>query len=328
MTIASAKVAVVGAGCAGLAAARHLTDAGAQVTIFERDAGAGGRMATQCLHDRSYDHGAQFFSVREPEFVSTISRLTTSGVAAVWPARWGRFHGSHMSQEEPAEPRFVGVGGMNRIVAALAEGVVLIPDSDVTDLSRSQGHWIIEVEGRDPAGGFDIVILAVPAPEAASLLTGIAEFAIDIAAATYAPCWAVMAEFEMPLPIELDAIRIEDSILAWAARNSSKPGFDQSAETWVLHASPEWSLAYLDEPAEAVREVLLDRFRWVFRFDEAACHATAHRWRYALVQQSAGLPFFWDPGLQIGACGDWCLGPRVEAAFDSGFALAETLIRG
>ena len=328
MTIASATVAVVGAGCAGLAAARRLTDAGAQVTIFERDAGAGGRMATQHFHERSYDHGAQFFSVREPVFLSTISRLTTAGVAAVWPARWGHFYGAHLSQEQHATPRFVGVGGMNRIVTALAEGIALIPDSEVTDLSRSQGQWTIEIRGRDPVGGFDIVLLAVPAPEAASLLTGIAEFAIDIAAATYAPCWAVMAEFEIPLPIEFDAIRIDDSILAWAARNSSKPGFDSSTETWVLHASPEWSLAYLEEPAEAVQDILLDRFRWVFRFDEVARHATAHRWRHALVQQSAGLPFFWDPGLQIGTCGDWCLGPRVEAAFDSGFALAEALIRG
>jgi predicted NAD/FAD-dependent oxidoreductase len=50
--------------------------------------------------------------------------------------------------------------------------------------------------------------------------------------------------------------------------------------------------------------------------------SAAHRWRYAMVEQAAGRAFLWNESMRIGACGDWCLGPRVEAAFESGEALA------
>jgi predicted NAD/FAD-dependent oxidoreductase len=46
------------------------------------------------------------------------------------------------------------------------------------------------------------------------------------------------------------------------------------------------------------------------------------------VEQAAGAPFLWDAQARIGACGDWCLGPRVEAAFDSGEALAAAVAAG
>ncbi len=37
-------------------------------------------------------------------------------------------------------------------------------------------------------------------------------------------------------------------------------------------------------------------------------------------------PYLFDPDLAIGACGDWCGGPRVEGAFLSGLALAERIL--
>ena len=37
----------------------------------------------------------------------------------------------------------------------------------------------------------------------------------------------------------------------------------------------------------------------------------------------AGVPFLFDPAQQLAACGDWCLGSKVEAAFSSASALAD-----
>lgn len=55
------RVAVVGAGIAGITAARTLAQAGWQVTVFEKSRGAGGRMATRRTAFGGFDHGAQFF---------------------------------------------------------------------------------------------------------------------------------------------------------------------------------------------------------------------------------------------------------------------------
>ncbi|MFM7274112.1 MAG: FAD-dependent oxidoreductase, partial [Gammaproteobacteria bacterium] len=57
------RIAVIGAGIAGLALARALADA-AEVTVFEKSRGAGGRMSTRRQEPWHFDHGTQFFTVR------------------------------------------------------------------------------------------------------------------------------------------------------------------------------------------------------------------------------------------------------------------------
>jgi predicted NAD/FAD-dependent oxidoreductase len=51
---------------------------------------------------------------------------------------------------------------------------------------------------------------------------------------------------------------------------------------------------------------------------------SAHRWRFAR-SGAAGEEALWDAQQRIGVCGDWLLGPRVEAAYLSGRILAETV---
>jgi predicted NAD/FAD-dependent oxidoreductase len=52
---------------------------------------------------------------------------------------------------------------------------------------------------------------------------------------------------------------------------------------------------------------------------------SVHRWRYAL-SAGTGLGCLWNGALQIGACGDWLIGPRVECAWVSGRTLAQRII--
>jgi predicted NAD/FAD-dependent oxidoreductase len=58
----------------------------------------------------------------------------------------------------------------------------------------------------------------------------------------------------------------------------------------------------------------------------APVQRAAHRWRYALVETPLGESCLWDPASGIGVCGDFCLGPRVEAAWLSGTALASAVL--
>jgi predicted NAD/FAD-dependent oxidoreductase len=50
-----------------------------------------------------------------------------------------------------------------------------------------------------------------------------------------------------------------------------------------------------------------------------------HRWRYAL-SAGTGLGCLWNEKQQIGACGDWLVGPRVECAWVSGRLLAKRML--
>lgn len=175
-------------------------------------------------------------------------------------------------------------------------------------------------------GVFAGVIVAVPAPQAMPLLTP-AGFTWDGAArATYAPCWALMLGFAARTRLSEDRVRPEDAAIAWIARNSSKPGRDASGDAIVVHATPAWSRARLEETSEQAAAALQARFRELTGETAEPSFISAHRWRYALVEQPAGETFFLNPSACLGACGDWCIGPRVEAAFDSGDGLAGAIL--
>ena len=55
-------------------------------------------------------------------------------------------------------------------------------------------------------------------------------------------------------------------------------------------------------------------------------HVTGHRWRYAFVDRPVGSACLLDAAAGLGACGDWCLGARVEAALLSGYAMAGRIL--
>ena len=78
------RVAIIGAGMAGLAAARLLREAGASCTIFDKSRGLGGRMATRRTGDFSFDHGAQYFTARGPRFRALVDDWSAAGHAAGW----------------------------------------------------------------------------------------------------------------------------------------------------------------------------------------------------------------------------------------------------
>ena len=77
--------AIVGAGMAGVACARTLLQAGHRVTVFEKSPGAGGRMATRETPLGGFDHGAQYFTVRDPRFARALE--TVPGLVRPWSAR-------------------------------------------------------------------------------------------------------------------------------------------------------------------------------------------------------------------------------------------------
>jgi hypothetical protein len=132
--------------------------------------------------------------------------------------------------------------------------------------------------------------------------------------------WAVMLRYAAPLAMPWEGVFINTGPLRWVARDSSKPG-RTGPETWLLHASPEWSDAHMEDDADAVTAALIAAF--VALGGPAPLAATAHRWRYADSESPLALGSWWDASLRLGMCGDWLNGGKVEGAWLSGRALAQ-----
>jgi hypothetical protein len=215
---------------------------------------------------------------------------------------------------------------MSAVAQHLSAGLDIRCGCRIAEVVRRGNEWHLVAEDGSTAAEADLVVIAVPAPQALSLLADSPDLASRAATASFAPCWAVMLGFDEPLPLPFDGAFIDNGPLAWISDNRSKPGREGS-ETWVLHASPSWSRRYLEADRQDVSEDLQRALRLAagVRAMQPA-YAAAHRWRYARVESPFGEACLFDPDLRIGACGDWCLGGKVEAAFVSGRSMANRIV--
>lgn len=303
---------------AGCTLARRLVDGGLDVHVFDKGRAAGGRMATRRSDGVQFDHGAQFMTARGSALMVQLEDLQRVGVVAPW---------------EPASPgdtetrRWVGVPGMNALAPRLLWGAEVQLQTAVTGIGRDRFGWWLATDAGRRSECFDAVLLTVPAPQALSLLEQVAD--VDAQPLTgpireirYAPCWALMLSFaecvEAPDTLRFDG----GGVLAWAARDSSKPQRDASVECWIVHADPDWSQVNVELPAEQAEALMTDAFAAAVGTLPAPAFRRAHRWRYARVIRPIGVDCLWDPLNGLGYASDGCLGERIEDAFESAAALA------
>lgn len=336
--------AVIGAGMAGVACARTLVQAGHQVTLFEKSRGAGGRMATRDTEFGSFDHGTQYFTVRDPRFARALE--TVPGLCRPWSANAVRVLdplGRVVAAPLPTrEQHWVAAPGMNALVRRWAQplldaGTVEL-QTRVVKIGRDaldERRWQLHTEGLDDSrhvhSGFDGVLLAMPSVQAHELLRQSQQapaLAERIAEVQVAPCWTLMVAFPQAMQPGLsslgpqwNAARSTHHRIAWLARESSKPQRGP-VERWTVQASPAWSQEHLNDDADRVQSKLLKAFAEVTGIRAEPSYATVHRWHYAQTLEPLKQSHLWDAASHIGVCGDWCLGHRVEDAFVSGLELA------
>jgi predicted NAD/FAD-dependent oxidoreductase len=339
------KFAVIGAGIAGLSCAAALQQSGHAVRVFEKSRGAGGRMSTRRGEDWQCDHGAQYFTARDPDFREEVARWTQATVAQRWLPRLFVLDDVSARQSPSTEERFVGFPRMTAPAHFLAQGLNISAQCTVKQIERNpKGLRLLTAESGWGDEWFDAVLLAVPAPQVAPLLRApaadfaaesAAESAADLAAEPAADlaavaasaimrgCWAMMLRFDAPIALPFDAAFVNAGPLRWIARDSNKPG-RSGPETWLLHANAEWSERQLEAPAETVAKALLEAFRKLGGPPPSAW--TAHRWRYADTEPAMDHGFVWNAGAGLGMCGDWLNGGKVEGAWLSGRALAKSVV--
>lgn len=341
------RVVVVGAGLAGVAAARRLVERGHRVTILEQSKGFGGRLATRRVEGGLVDHGAPCFSVRDPAFHGVLAPLVAAGLVRPWTERLHRWDGATLTADRltDSERRWAAPGGMASIVKALAVGLDVRRETRVSALTAVGSVFELQVEGPRELGAgevpegspaprieqADAVVVAIPGPQAARL-AATAGAAIEtvvrdeLARVAFDPCLVVLAGFEGPRP-PWRAIASQAGPLQWLGLESDKR--EAAATLVALHATGEFSRTHFDASEEVVIAALLEAAGAIGGSSLARPKwSQLKRWRHArptllataraLLSEGSGPPVVF--------CGDWCVAPRAEAAYQSGTAAAERLI--
>lgn len=319
-------IAIIGAGIAGITLARALAPL-ADVTIFEKSRGLGGRMANRRREGFSFDHGAQYFTARSPVLRTVAEDAVEAGHAVIWPKAVHTLKAEGLvTDNRPPEPRYIGLPGMSGFANGLADGLQVRKEATVAAIKRAADGWSLTDSESQDLGRFDLVLSTAPAPQTIRLLPEAFSGREALASVRMSGCFTLMIGLDQPLHLGFDAARIEDDVLSWIAVEGSRPGRGEKTAL-TIHSRNDWAEANLERDRDEVKSEMLASLKRLLRLDFSnAAWLDLHRWRYASVEKPADQAFLFDDALGLGASGDWCLGNRVEAAVESATALSERLI--
>jgi photolyase PhrII len=321
------RVAVIGAGVAGLVTARTLKDYSIPVTIFEKSRGVGGRMATRHTEAfGSFDHGAPCFSACDERFRRYLNAWEAQGLVAPWPTAPQQSVHLAAGQTKPTDnwqDSFVAMPQMNSICKHLSSGLTIQKQVRVQSVKSDGPEFKLADESGNDLGSFDFLICTAPAEQTAELLAAFPEIAKSASETRMKLNWVAMVSLGQSLDVTWQMAELGESWLELAVRNQTKPGRKFAGEQLVLHADSDWTAAHWDSAPEEVGSAMLAEFTKVLgRQLPKADQLIAHRWKYATTIQPSKQRCLSACEDRVLACGDWTGGVGVEGAFLSGASAA------
>ena len=323
------RIAVIGAGMAGLSLASALRDH-AEIMLFEKSRGYGGRMATRYSDGYQFDHGAQFFIARTREFKSFVQTLLDEHIIAPWEAHFVELTQNKITYEwiwTNEVPHYVAVPGMNALGKYMAKPLNVTLQTRVKRIEKNGQAWRLFDEDSHSLGKYDWVISSAPAKQGTELLPTEFRYHNELRSKRMIGCYSLMLGFSQPLAIDWDAALVKDMDISWICNNSNKPGRPDNYAL-LAHATNKWAEANMDMPDRDVQRYLIEQLEQITECSMAAAeHRSIHRWRYANIRKQDGAQSYVDMDNRLAAIGDWCIKGRIESAFQSGHHAAQQ-IRG
>ena len=298
--------------------------AGCRVVVVDKGRGVGGRLATRRVGEAVLDHGAQFFTARDPAFVAEVTGWLAAGVAAPW---YRGVLGAQGIVDDDGEERLRGVPGMTGVAKHLATGLDVRTGRRAVALEVDGAGWAVALDDAERLRA-DAVVLTPPAPQALALLAARAvpvdpvdRLALERIA--FDPCLAVLAVLDRSPGLgPPGARRPGGEPVAWVADNQVKGVSPVPALT--VHAGPVTSRELWRAPDREAAEVVL---AGVELGGARVVEVEVQRWRYAQPTVRHAERCLVLTGLPPAVVAGDAFGPdaRVEGAARSGVAAAAHL---
>lgn len=358
----SGPIAIVGAGLAGLFCSRLLASQGANVQLFDKGRGVGGRMATRRPQSTtstdaapSFDHGAIAFVSNHPNLAPYRKSWLSEGVIQSWQPKVA-FLDAHGNLKTTLAPEsYVGSPTNNQLAKHLAQGQAVSSGGKVDRLVKSTHGWTLFVAGVPWPVRFSHLVLAVPPANVAELLDT-ADHSLQgcmsvrlPALPEMQPCWTAIVTLSLVHPLTWDILeleRTENWAISTIVAEHHKPGRMPHPARLIVHCQQDWSALHIeDAPNDIANRIGSELSQHLGESLKSIDEIQVHRWRYAAPPRSTeftrkilrtDIPFaagmnwlvdpsrrsWFDPVAKLGLCGDWLGGAGVEAALLSGMNLA------
>jgi len=324
------NIAIIGAGIAGLTLANKLKGK-YDVTVFEKSRGVGGRMATRYADDYQFDHGAQYFTAKSPEFIEFVEKLKNEGVIDIWNARFVELDGNKITKEhvwDENAPHLLAIPKMNQIGKYLAQGIKTNVNCHIDSLVRYNNEWKIFNNEGVCVGTYDYIVSAIPPEQADELIFDNVKFKHDLPQYQMSACFSLMLGFKTPKDLPFEAALVNNQDISWISVNSSKPDRPKGYSI-LVHSTNQWADSNIESDIEWVRSHMIKQLEHVTQVKMTDHdYINIHRWKYANIGQQDGPKFLEDKKNSIAAIGDWLIKGKVESAFTSAISLYEYRFKG
>jgi renalase len=363
-TVTESDVLIIGAGMTGLSAAQVLVAKGLKVTILEksrgrsnsmvdgrfstimplvsdRGIGVGGRMATRRIQGHRFDHGAQYFTARDPEFIKQVHHWLENAVVCKWfdalPLSSGKM------DETPIERYVTSTEGMTQIPKYMArecgDALTVKPSTEVKTIEKTATGWLAHsVDGETYAG--KSLLITAPLPQTLELLerSGLMDDyplqTKQLATVHYTPCIALMVlcETQEDWPTSnTPGIKFDtDSPVSWIGDNTHKYGSPlPNQRAFTVHSTPEFAMSHFDADETTIFQALFPHLEKHYSVSPwRIIESQLHRWRYACphnMRDDLFCPL--DTGTPLYIAGDsFGNRARLEGAWCSGYAAGHALV--
>jgi predicted NAD/FAD-dependent oxidoreductase len=319
-------VGIIGAGVSGLLASRLLTEARIPHWIIDKGRRVGGRLATRESQDARFDHGAQYFTARDPRFRALIKTAMADGVVRTWATGFRLGDGT---LKNSGEPRYICPEGINAFARWLAKPVSPEVSTHAVAIRHDGSSWVVKIKD-GPARRARALVVTCPAPQSMELLAAgdvkvSPESLSSLAAIQYDPCFALLVVCQGPSQIPPPGgMWPTDGPFGWIADNRQK-GITNRITTLTFHTRPDFTRAHLNDDRDVLATHLLQAAA-PFLAGTVLSHQL-HRWLYSIPIECHPKPFLAieEPGILLFG-GDGFGGPRVEGAALSGIEMGTYLV--
>jgi len=339
------SVAIIGAGCSGLAAAHELRDAGYVVTIFEQSQEVGGRAASRDLQGFIYDYGAQYIKSGSSVSIDLITRrFRLTDLLDISKPVWIFNREGNIQEGDPvqnAEPKWNYRSGINALAKCMAQGLDIRLQTRIDYLQQSTTGWKVFGRSNHRVGDFDRVLITIPASQAAELIKASQvsnaqqdEICASLDKARYNPLISVMLGYR-PAPEVRPYYALVNTdkahAISWLAWEHEKAPerVPEGAGLLIAQMAPQYSQDNWHKPdAELIDDVAN---RIAVLLDEPLnkpVFTDVYRWLFALPAEKADAGQLNTITLPVGLafCGDAFVGGRVHLALEHGVEVAQQLI--
>jgi renalase len=314
---------ILGSGVAGSTIANLLSKK-YSVHVFDKAKGPGGRSSTKRLKKNlSFDHGVQYISPKSIEFVKFSQKLLKKKIFKIWD-------GNHLDftfEKKINSIKYIGAKGNNAICKYQLRNIKQSFASQITRIERKKYFWIVELKDKSKYH-FKSLILTCPFPQLKKLARKYLDKKISNLKVQMQPNITVMVAFKNQKNLPISSIKFDDKILTWAANENSKKRFKSNFNLWTLQASLKWSKKTINKYKndKSIMSQLVSRFLKLSGLEKnKLMHKNIHGWKYSYNYEKTPFLSNWNKKYQLGICGDWLNGPKVENAWLSANDLAKKI---